>query len=195
MPILLAAVAEIRAEISGKALCGDRGLLRQSDAAVRRRATNVADAELADDLPYARWPDIGPNVKRKEFQMENTDFRLVQQIFESQLREATSVRTAGESIRIHQAADPVDMTQEAAERELAGRILDRESAVVRHLRSALARIKHGSYGICLECDEEIAPTRLKAVPWAERCIGCQERAENIENQPERIRPQDRKEAA
>ena len=113
--------------------------------------------------------------------MEKTHLRLVQQVLESQLKDAVSGRASGESICIHQAADPVDMTQEAAERELAGRILERESAVVRQLRSALVRVNHGSYGICTECEEEISPTRLKAIPWAELCIRCQQRAENYGN--------------
>jgi DnaK suppressor protein len=76
-----------------------------------------------------------------------------------------------------QLADPVDMTQDAAERDIAVQILDRESTLVRRLRSAIGRIDDGSYGICLECEEEIAPKRLKAIPWAELCIGCQERAD------------------
>lgn len=112
--------------------------------------------------------------------MESIDLRLVEEILERHLKQATSGRASGESIHIHQVADPIDMTQEAAERELAGRLLERESAVVRRLHSALARMKDGCYGACLECEEEIAPTRLKAIPWAELCIRCQERAENRE---------------
>ncbi|MCU1262668.1 MAG: transcriptional regulator, TraR/DksA family, partial [Bryobacterales bacterium] len=36
------------------------------------------------------------------------------------------------------------------------------------------RIQEGSFGICEECDQEIHPKRLAAVPWAPFCIGCQE---------------------
>ena len=111
--------------------------------------------------------------------MVETDVRLVRQILEVQLNEATSGKALGESIRIHQVADPVDMTQEAAERDVAVQLLDRESALVRHLRNAIHRIEDGSYNLCLQCEEEIAPTRLKAIPWAELCIRCQERAEGL----------------
>jgi DnaK suppressor protein len=68
------------------------------------------------------------------------------------------------------------MTQEAVERDVAVQILDRESTLVRRLRSAIDRIRDGSYGACLQCEEEIADKRLKAIPWAELCIDCQERA-------------------
>jgi DnaK suppressor protein len=82
-----------------------------------------------------------------------------------------------ESIHIHQTADPVDMTQQAAERDLAVHRLDRESALARRVRAAIQRLNDGSYGICLQCDEEVAPNRLKAIPWAELCISCQETAD------------------
>jgi DnaK suppressor protein len=38
---------------------------------------------------------------------------------------------------------------------------------------ALDRIKNGSYGICIECQDEVQPKRLEAVPWARHCIECQ----------------------
>ena len=107
----------------------------------------------------------------------NTDLTLVRRLLELQLKKTAFSRGGSDSICIQQLADPIDMTQEAAERDIAVQILDRESTLVRRLRSAMGRIDDGSYGICLECEEEIAPKRLKAIPWAELCIGCQERAD------------------
>ncbi|HVP00275.1 MAG TPA: TraR/DksA family transcriptional regulator [Bryobacteraceae bacterium] len=111
-----------------------------------------------------------------------SDLRLARQILEARLKDATSGKELGDSIRIHQVADPIDMTQEASERDVAVQILDRESALVRQLRSALDRIRDGSYGICLQCEEEIAPKRLKAMAWAELCIHCQEKADSLGRQ-------------
>ena len=116
----------------------------------------------------------------------NADLKLVRQILESRLEEATCSRGLGDSIVIQQFADPIDMTQEAAERDVAVQILDRESLLARRLRSAIDRIKGGAYGICLQCEEEIAPKRLKAIPWAELCIHCQERSDDLANQTEPI---------
>ena len=98
----------------------------------------------------------------------------IRQILESQLQAASPTRHLRESIQIHQVADPVDMTQQAAEREMAVRGLDRDSLLVRRLRSAIERLDNGSYGKCADCEEEISPKRLKALPWAELCIDCQE---------------------
>jgi len=117
-----------------------------------------------------------------------TDVTLALQILDAQLKQATSSKPSGDAIRIHQVADPIDMTQEAAERDLAVQMLDRGSAQVRRLRSAIARVQDGSYGFCLECEEEIAPARLKAIPWAELCIGCQQKAEDSTNRRERFVP-------
>ena len=110
------------------------------------------------------------------------ELKLARHILERHLKEASSNRGLTDSIRIHQVADPVDMTQQAAERDVAVQLLDRESVLARRIRAALDRIKDGSYGICLQCEEEIAPKRLKAMPWAELCIACQEQADKYTSQ-------------
>jgi DnaK suppressor protein len=40
---------------------------------------------------------------------------------------------------------------------------------------ALDRLKNGSYGHCLACNQEVQVKRLDAVPWARHCIECQEK--------------------
>jgi DnaK suppressor protein len=42
--------------------------------------------------------------------------------------------------------------------------------------AALSRMDSKNYGVCQDCGEAISPRRLEAIPWADRCIGCQERA-------------------
>jgi len=108
--------------------------------------------------------------------MIREDVKLIRQQLDSQLKKAR-FSSAADSIRIQQVADPVDMTQEALARDIAVQILDRESMLVRRLRSAIERIDDGSYGLCLECEERISSKRLKAIPWAELCISCQESAD------------------
>ena len=118
--------------------------------------------------------------------LSNETLKLVTQVLESKLKEAAPTRELRDSIRIHQVADPLDMTQQAAEREMSMQNLDRESALVRRLRAAIGRIRSGSYGICLHCEEDIAPKRLKAIPWAELCIHCQEMADQSGLAPETV---------
>jgi len=47
---------------------------------------------------------------------------------------------------------------------------------LKQIDAALARLADGSYGICQDCGGPISPKRLAAIPAAERCIACQERA-------------------
>ena len=40
------------------------------------------------------------------------------------------------------------------------------------VKAALVRIKNGTYGACTTCGEEIAEKRLKALPFANKCVDC-----------------------
>jgi len=44
----------------------------------------------------------------------------------------------------------------------------------RQIDAALERIGAGEYGDCASCGEEIPAERLQALPFAIRCIGCEE---------------------
>jgi DnaK suppressor protein len=85
-----------------------------------------------------------------------------------------------DEIAIEKAPDALDEVQQAGERELAIRNLDRDSAMLRQMNKALARIADGSYGVCLNCEEDISAKRVAAVPWAAFCIRCQEQADRHE---------------
>ncbi len=82
-----------------------------------------------------------------------------------------------EAAAIETSADALDQIQHMAEREWALDTLGRESAFLRDTRAALRRIDADAFGICVDCEEEINPKRLAAVPWAARCIACQEIAD------------------
>jgi DnaK suppressor protein len=72
----------------------------------------------------------------------------------------------------------MDQIQCATERELEIRNVDRDSALLREVKAAVRRIHDGSFGACVDCDWAINPKRLAAVPWASRCIECQEAADS-----------------
>lgn len=42
------------------------------------------------------------------------------------------------------------------------------------IEAALARIDSEEYGLCMDCGSAISSSRLEAIPWAVRCIACQE---------------------
>jgi DnaK suppressor protein len=49
---------------------------------------------------------------------------------------------------------------------------DHEAAVLADVERALAKVEEGTYGICDNCAEPIAPGRLEALPWAVLCVEC-----------------------
>src|SRR6478752_10808998 len=114
--------------------------------------------------------------------MTKTDMNKFKKILETRQDELEKIVRNREAITIEKSADALDEVQHAAERELAIRNLDRESQLLRSVRSALRRIEEGSFGICLHCEEEISPKRIAAVPWAPFCIQCQEQADRNQEQ-------------
>jgi DnaK suppressor protein len=55
--------------------------------------------------------------------------------------------------------------------------LDRHIEAMRDIEAALQRVKNGSYGVCIDCGDDVAFARLQAYPTAKRCIVCQEKRE------------------
>src|SRR5947209_8514543 len=109
--------------------------------------------------------------------MAETELNKFKTILESRQAELEEIVRNRDGIVIEKSADALDEVQHAAERDLAIRNLDRESNLLRNVRSALRRIEERSFGICVHCKEEISPKRLAAVSWAPFCIRCQEQAD------------------
>jgi len=101
----------------------------------------------------------------------------VQEILEAKQAELAGGLRNRDGIAIEKSADQMDEIQYATERDLAIRNVDRESTLLRQVKAALLRIHDGSFGTCLDCETAISPKRLIAVPWAPRCIKCQEFAD------------------
>lgn len=116
--------------------------------------------------------------------MNRTDLNKYKTMLEAKQEELSAGLRNREDIAIEKTPDAIDEVQLAGERELAIRNLDRESSLLRSVRSALGRVADGSYGVCLHCEEEIKPKRLEAVPWTRYCIKCQEAADRHEFEAE-----------
>src|SRR4026209_1060409 len=50
-----------------------------------------------------------------------------------------------------------------------------DAKILQAIEEALTRMEKGTYGICRDCGEEIAPARLNAIPWTRVCITCKEK--------------------
>ena len=112
---------------------------------------------------------------------ELNGFRAVLTARIAELERFTRQRDA---ITVERSADQLDEIQAASERTLAVSKLDREFNQLRIARAAIRRIQEGAFGTCQECDGDIHPKRLAAVPWAPFCIQCQEAVDrDLEESP------------
>ncbi len=79
--------------------------------------------------------------------MTKTELNKYKQMLEEKFEELSRAVRDREGIAIEKSPDALDEVQHAAERELAIRNLDRESALLRNVRAALRRIDEGAYGV------------------------------------------------
>jgi RNA polymerase-binding protein DksA len=77
-------------------------------------------------------------------------------------------------------SEPGDIGDESLANALADFNMERLNRHIQGLRdieTALQRIKEGTYGVCIDCGDDVGFTRLQAYPTAKRCIVCQEKRE------------------
>src|ERR1700694_5065111 len=113
--------------------------------------------------------------------MTKTELNKFREALEAKQAELAQVLRNRDGIAIEKSPDALDEVQNAAERELAIRNLDRESNLLRNVRAALRRIDEGTFGVCAHCEEDISPKRLAAAPRTAYCIQCQEIADRNAN--------------
>ena len=78
-------------------------------------------------------------------------------------------------------ADPVDAALDDMSREIGAQLAAVEGRELVKIEYALERMRDGLYGLCEGCNANIPITRLRALPYATRCISCQ-RGEEQSNQ-------------
>jgi DnaK suppressor protein len=104
-------------------------------------------------------------------EVNEIDFRRVLEDKHVELLAAMADRN---DIVIETTADEIERLQQRSSREVALRNLDQTTRLLKQVRAALDRIEDEIYGVCLRCEEPIPLKRLKALPWAAYCVGCQE---------------------
>jgi len=72
------------------------------------------------------------------------------------------------------------LNPDKADRAMISRNNNSENILLNHseqqlqdIDQALNRLEKGTYGICLDCGENIQPARLEIIPTAALCIKCQ----------------------
>jgi RNA polymerase-binding transcription factor DksA len=88
------------------------------------------------------------------------------EVLTAQVGEVTRLRATIDDLAAHTDIDSV----------LAGQVAERASLqcleVVAEIQHALRRIDEGTFGACERCGAAVALERLKAIPYARRCVTC-----------------------
>ena len=71
--------------------------------------------------------------------------------------------------------DMADQASGTNEVHIQLKLKQTDAKILQAIEEALWRIEKGTYGVCRDCGEPIAPARLNAIPWTRVCIKCKEK--------------------
>jgi len=115
--------------------------------------------------------------------MKKKDVNHLKKILIRQLMELlgrTDCSLDGLEVPDNNLSDILDRASQISEREFSHHLCSREKLHMRRIERSLQDIEDGVYGLCDQCEEEIAYKRLKARPTARYCIGCKTQLEKME---------------
>ena len=81
------------------------------------------------------------------------------------------------SVDASETPDPVDLAVRNYSKNVMLAVSENESRQLLLINEALTRLADDEYGVCQNCEKDINPKRLNAVPWARYCLECQELVE------------------
>jgi len=84
---------------------------------------------------------------------------------------------SGQSELAHYDNHPADDATDTFEKEKDLSVADSWREIMGRIDEALDKIERGTYGLCDRCGKEIGEARLKALPHAIFCTGCQDAIE------------------
>jgi DnaK suppressor protein len=88
-------------------------------------------------------------------------------------REHRGGRSRVEHAREARLQDGDDAPQRESEREVDNALSEFERRELERVSEALERFDADTYGSCGDCGADIPFDRLRAEPWAERCVLCE----------------------
>ena len=113
-------------------------------------------------------------IDKNQYIMTPFEIMKIESTLAKRARELTRSLAERNQIVIERSADEFDDALLAAEREASAQVLSQDLRLLRDIEAARDRLRAGTFGVCLHCEEAIAPRRLQAIPWAAYCLSCQE---------------------
>jgi len=118
---------------------------------------------------------------RRNDAIDRERYLLLKGMLEDRRREIhEKLRSLREQIPVD-APDVKDTEEQSVDdfvQEVDLALMQMKSETLKKIDQALLRLEEGTYGRCQECDVEIPSARLRALPFAALCRGCQEETES-----------------
>lgn len=110
--------------------------------------------------------------------MTKCDTKLFRKLLDAEVAGLRRALQNRGGVVIESVSEECEQMTLAGQRELALVFCDRTSRRLRDAEDALRRIENGDFGTCVDCNDRIQAKRLTAIPWATRCLRCQENADS-----------------
>ena len=122
--------------------------------------------------------------RNMEIIMTQTQIARLKTLIDTKRRELVSqIHAQTNQIAVNESeADPIDQIQSMNIREETATQLGKRSRVLAEIDRSLHAINDGTYGLCIDCEEPISLKRLETIPWAPRCLSCQQGMERCETE-------------
>jgi RNA polymerase-binding transcription factor DksA len=124
--------------------------------------------------------NLSPQQLRSLSETLDARFRELREIIRQELLSSDEEHFADLAGRVHDSGDE-SVADLLADVNLA--IIDRHVEEIREVEAAILRMSAGTFGLCVDCNGEIAAQRLTAYPSASRCLRCQSKWERSYAQP------------
>jgi DnaK suppressor protein len=91
-----------------------------------------------------------------------------------------------EDVTQRQSGDQGEVSELDTQDEIEFALLQMKADTLNRIDAALRRLDEGSYVNCIQCGDEIAEARLRALPFAVRCKSCEEALETDEERERHV---------
>lgn len=128
-------------------------------------------------------PELGgrERMPHKDEAIDRERYLLLKGILEDRRRQIhEKLRSLRDAIPT-QTPDVRDAEEQSVDdfvREVDLALMQMKSETLKKIEQAIQRLEDGSYGRCLECEQEIPAARLRALPFAVLCRDCQAETES-----------------
>ncbi len=126
--------------------------------------------------------------KKKKIEAGKARYDELKEMLEERRRQILSqvhekirdVRSENVTGKVNTVLDPGESSEAGIQEDIEFALIQMKAETLHKINEALQRLEEGAYGNCFECGAEISRQRLRALPFAVRCIDCEEARETAQ---------------